>query len=200
MRALPVIKLKTRTIATLGIYLAVMILMNFTPQLGYIHIGNGFAITLMLVPVILITLHYGWRGAIFSWVTFGFLSLAAMPIYSPIIMELYGIGGAFVLLLCGRLSAMLVVVLIAYLIRDKLKLTIWWQALIIGIATPLLNSTFVLSYAAALNSGKTFIALIATSGVNIGVELAISVVVALALVPLVKYLVQKEESTKITEY
>lgn len=198
MKFLP--KLKTRTITTLGIYLSVMILMNFTPQLGYIHVGTGFAITLMLIPVILITLHYGWRGAIFGWVTFGFLSLAAMPIYSPLILELYGVGGAFVLLLCGRLSTMLVIILIVYLIRDKLKLAIWWQALIIGIISPLLNSAFVLGYAAALNSGKTFIALIIASGVNIGVELAISVVVALALVPLVKYLIQKEVSTKETEY
>lgn len=51
--------LKIRTIVTLGAYLSIMIIMNFTPQFGYISLGGPNTLTLMLVPVILITLHYG---------------------------------------------------------------------------------------------------------------------------------------------
>lgn len=191
--------LKIRTIVTLGAYLSIMIIMNFTPQFGYISLGGPNTLTLMLVPVILITLHYGWKGAIFGWTAFGILSIAATPIYSPSVLSLYGVGGTFVLYLLGRWSAMLVIILIVWLVRHKFKLNIWWQALLIGIFTPLANTTFVLGYATALNN-TNFFALLAISGINIGVELGVSIASSIAMVPLVKYLIQKEKDNKQNEY
>lgn len=71
--------------------------------------------------------------------------------------------------------------------------------MLIGIFTPLANTTFVLGYATALNN-TNFFALLAISGINIGVELGVSIASSIAMVPLVKYLIQKEKDNKQNEY
>ncbi len=50
--------IKPRTIAFLGVYVAIFIIMTFVPQVGYIKVGPINA-TMLAIPVTLATIHYG---------------------------------------------------------------------------------------------------------------------------------------------
>lgn len=59
-------RINSQKITIYAFYLAIMLIMNFVPYLGYIVIPGVLSLTLMIIPVAVITVHLGKSGALFG--------------------------------------------------------------------------------------------------------------------------------------
>ncbi len=208
--------IKPRTIAFLGVYVSLFIIMTFVPQIGFIKVGPINA-TMMAVPVALVAIHYGWKGAIFGIICFITSSIVSALFYTPPIIGLVGgWSNLMVVYIVGRLSILLpllVVIGIANIVRKKIKIKNtkkvffgkYLYAFILGLTISIFNTIFVgtLIYIFMHNAKtfkNTYWIFIATISINIGVEWTIPPIVTMVLSSLGFYLEQKEHAAKNDRY
>lgn len=91
-------KSKTRSLTLMAILIAVMLVMGFVPNLGYIMIGPVY-ITLMGIPVVVGTLVLGLRAGLGMGALFALISLVkmfAMPdMFASLVVGEFGKYGIF---------------------------------------------------------------------------------------------------------
>lgn len=169
-----------------------MLIMNFVPYLGYIVIPGVLSLTLMIIPVAVITVHLGKSGALFGWITFAFLSFVSLPLRGGVTLAFFGWTGSFIALVLGRLSACGFVIIVLIIIqKSKFANNIYIKACVVGFCTPLLNSVFVLSFFYISKSdlhNKYFFVYFFSYYLNIIVEIAASLFVSISFVPVFKHL------------
>ncbi|CAM9125988.1 hypothetical protein [Mycoplasma todarodis] len=209
-------KIKPRTIAFLGIYVSIFLLMTFVPQVGYIRIG-AFNATMMAIPVALATIHYGWKGAIFGITCFIISSIIGTIFFTPpIITFVGGWGNLLVVFIIGRimiLIPLMFVIWIAKVIRDKASTTNhrtimiakYAYAFILGLTISIFNTIFVatLIYVYAHNSGQlndSYWIFMISIGINISIEWTVPPFVAMLASSLGFYLEAKEKSATKERY
>ncbi|NQZ28972.1 MAG: ECF transporter S component [Mycoplasmatales bacterium] len=208
--------IKPRTIAFLGVYVAIFIIMTFVPQVGYIRIGP-FNATMMAIPVTLATIHYGWKGAIFGIVCFIISSIIGTLFFTPpIIAFVGGWGNLLVVFIIGRLLILIplmLVLLVASIMRKKVRiknskkiiLIKYIYAFILGLIISIFNTLFVASliYIYAYNYGSlkdSYWVFIFSIGINIIIEWTVPPLIAMMVSSLGFYLEQKEKSVKKDRY
>lgn len=172
--------------------------MNFVPYLGYIVIPGVLALTLMIVPVAVLTVHLGQSGAVFGWITFAILSFVSLPLRGGATLAFFGWTGSFIALVLGRLCACFFVIIILILFqKSKFANNIYIKSCIIGFCTPFLNSIFVLSFFYISKSdlhNKYFFVYFFSYYLNIIVEIVVSLFVSISFVPVFKHLHIKKTS------
>ncbi len=72
----PALAATTRQITVDAMFLAIIFLMGFVPQLGYLTILPGLALTLLHLPVLIGSYLYGWRRGLLYGLAFGLTSWA----------------------------------------------------------------------------------------------------------------------------
>ncbi len=208
--------IKPRTVAFLGVYVALFIIMTFVPQIGYIKVGPINA-TMMAIPVALATIHYGWKGAIFGIICFIISSIVGTIFFTPpIIGFVGGWGNLLVVFIIGRLLILIPlisIIFIANIIRNKSTkvnpkkklIAKYVYAFILGLTISIFNTIFVatLMYVYMYKVGTlndSYWVFIASLGINILVEWTVPPVIAMFMASLGFYLEQKEFSAKNDRY
>ena len=184
----------TKRIAYYSVYTAIMLIMGMVPFLGYIPLGP-VRITIMTLPVILITIHFKWHGAIFGACLMGLTSFISGFYNSPLattMMENYGVGQWFANSFVTRLALGLAVAGITILL-DKTKWDLRIKILIIAFSILSLNTVFFLGCLSLIMTDKSFLVWFTTSGVNIAVEWTLLPVVSLAFYPYMKHIALRGE-------
>lgn len=202
----------TKNIAYLAVYIALMIIFNFTPQLGYINIGIT-SFTTMIIPVSLMSIHFGWKGALIGWTTFGILYFAQVFISFAGVLPFIGVGGAFVVYFVGRLltgilmASVLKLLNIIELSKERLVGSkTWWllcKVLIVAILGSVINGFLFMAFWYAmdpLKSDATMIIFLTNFGIAFGIEIPMTAVVLAACSPLIKWLIEKENSNIVNTY
>ena len=94
-------KTKTRSLTLMAILIAVMLLMGYVPNLGFIMIGP-ISITLMCIPVIIATLVLGLKTGLMMGLLFAVISISkifVMPdAFSAIVVDDFGKYGVLYML------------------------------------------------------------------------------------------------------
>ena len=94
-------KTKTRSLTLMAILIAVMLLMGYVPNLGFIMIGP-ISITLMCIPVIIATLVLGLKTGLMMGLLFAVISISkifVMPdAFSAIVVDDFGRYGVLYML------------------------------------------------------------------------------------------------------
>ncbi len=67
--------LTAKSVATDGIFAAIILLLGLVPQLGYIQVFPGIALTLNHIPVLIGAALFGWKRGAFYGLLFGVTSL-----------------------------------------------------------------------------------------------------------------------------
>ncbi len=208
--------IKPRTVAFLGVYVALFIIMTFVPQVGYIKVGPINA-TMMAIPVTLATIHYGWKGAIFGIGCFIISSIIGAVFFTPpIISFVGGWGNLLVVFIIGRLLILvplICIILIANIIRKKNNATVqrkvvaakYAYAFILGITISIFNTIFVASliYVYMHKNGTfkdSYWIFFTTLSINVAVEWSVPPIIAMTSASLGFYLEQKENSAKVDRY
>ncbi len=172
--------MKVRDMAVYAIYLAIFLLMGLVPYLGYIVIGPVRA-TLMCIPVVLVTIHKGWKGAIFGTFMFGITSVMAAAVQGSIFIGLLGWGPSFVIFFIGRMLILAPLLLFLW-ISSKYKINAYISAIIISLIISIFNTIFVLSLAVAFNfKSYTFWSFFSLVSINIAVEWTVPVFISASL-------------------
>lgn len=202
----------TKNIAYLAVYIALMIIFNFTPQLGYINIGIT-SFTTMIIPVSLMSIHFGWKGALIGWATFGILYFTQVFISFAGVLPFIGVGGAFVVYFIGRfltgilMASVLKLLNIIELSKERLVGNkTWWllcKVLIVAILGSVINGFLFMAFWYAmdpLKSDATMIIFLTNFGIAFGIEIPMTAVVLAACLPLIKWLIEKENNDKVNTY
>lgn len=91
-----------RAVAFLGMYFSIMLVLKFTPQVGYVNIGIS-VFTTLVVPVTFMSIHLGWKGTIIEWTFFGVLYFSRVAMTFAGILGIIGWEGAFLVYFVGKL-------------------------------------------------------------------------------------------------
>lgn len=185
-------KWNPKDIAFAGIYLALILIMGFTPYVGFILIPGAGAIALIMIPIMLVTIHYGWRGAILGMCTFGLVSFIAglymAGSHHLIIQD--SLGKWFAVAWGGRMLAGLAAALIVWATH---KFPLFVRMIIAIIVIELFNTIgyIGMKYLLAANN-KTFWAMIATSWLNFVVEWTVVPAIVMAFYPVFRHVLKKQ--------
>lgn len=182
-------KWTTKDIAFAGIYLALIAIMGFTPYIGFIPI-SGVSIALILLPIAIVSIHYGWRGAMIGIWTFGLVSFIAgfyIEASSQAIIDTYGAGNWFLIAFGSRFCVAVVVALIALVIR---KLPLYARMLITVLSLVIVNTVFYLLFLQLFAEGS-FTVIFTTVWINIVVEWTVIPFITMAFYPFLKHFVRK---------
>lgn len=182
-------KWTSKDVAFAGIYLSLILIMGFTPYIGFVPIP-GSAIALIMIPIIIITIHYGWRGALLGMFTFGLVSFIAgfyIPGGHTLIID-QSVGKWFAIAWGGRMVAGIVIAVIV-LVTKKLKL--FWRMIIAIVSTLLFNAIFYIGMKCILFESRTFWTLIALSWINFVVEWTVIPFITISFYPFLKQFIKK---------
>lgn len=183
-------RMSSHDIAFSGIYLSLILIMGFTPYLGFVTIGtNTFA--LILLPIALASIHYKWKGALLSMMAFGLISFLAglyMPGTHHLIINNQGLGTWFLIAFGGRMLAGIGVALIALAIR---KAPLYIRMLLTAIAVAIFNSFGYIGLMCWLIPTNDFIAIFALKWINFVIEWAIIPFIVMAFYPFFKHFIKK---------
>ncbi len=176
----------TKKIAIYGIYLAIFLFMGLTPYIGFITVGP-ISITLMFIPLIIMTMHLKVAGGIVGGFLFGLVAMLRIIIMPDPISNLLGLGWSTLAFFVTRVILGLALGLSMHLLM-KVKWNLFVKTLIITLVALTLNLFMVLG-AIALHpvTGNLWI-LFGLSAVNISVEWPVTIVIAIAMLPLIKHL------------
>ena len=173
-----------------SLYLSIFLFMGMTPNIGYIQIGV-FKITTMLIPVIIMTYHLEWKGGLMAGLFFGITSFINGIAYGTILIDLvHGLGNYFVLTIIMRLVLGMFLSLTIMLLKNTIKID-FLKMLILTLVGLVLNALFFLS-SYSLMSGKAFIAILISIGMNTSIEWPLTILVCLAFIPALKHLKKKK--------
>ncbi|TCG10750.1 ECF transporter S component [Mycoplasma todarodis] len=206
--------IKPRTVAFLGVYVALFIIMTFVPQVGYIKVGPINA-TMMAIPVTLATIHYGWKGAVFGIACFIISSIVGTLFFlPPIIGFVGGWGNLLVIFIIGRLLILIPLLSIVFIVKklqnnksgkEHGKISKYIYGFILGLTISIFNTVFVATlifvYMHKVGTFKdSYWVFIASLGINISVEWTVPPIIAMITSSLGFYLERKEQSAKIDRY
>lgn len=188
---------RTRTLTTLGILTAIILVMTFTP-LGYIK-TLGLEITLLHIPVILGAALTGPVGGMVLGGVFGLTSFFQCFGLSTFGTTLFSISPAATFVVCV-VPRVLLGLVAAYLYRAFDHLTGKWSGIITGALSTVCHtvmfmgtlvlffysSDYLQSIAAVLGSTNVFAFILGFVGVQGLLEIALAAVVVGALIPVIK--------------
>lgn len=178
--------LSTKDIAVYSIYLSIFLILG----LGFMAIP-GMSVALMIVPLIMITLHKGWRGAVFGTIAFATISFISAPLIGYSLIAFYGWGGTFVIFFIGRLL-LLIPILLAIFITNKYreKINKYLRSGIISFTIVIFNTLIVLLLMALwTNDIKRFTFLFASQyALNIVIEWVLFPTLSLSIASYADYL------------
>lgn len=201
----------TRTIAFVSMYLAIMIILNFIPQVGYINIGIT-SFTTLLIPVTFMSIHYGWKGALLAWFIFGSLYFGQIFISFAGVLGVIGWDGAFVVYFVGRLMVgvfMSIIIKIMEIIEFKnfsIKSRFWWislKVILVAVFGSILNGFMfmILWYAVdPYKSVETLTIFLTNFSIAFAIEIPMTTFVSISAIPLLKYAKQSEENYRKNTY
>ena len=177
--------MKTNRIVLYGLYLAIFFFMALTPYIGFIKVGV-VSITTMLIPVIVMSWHLKWKGAIVAGFYFGITSFVYAIVYGAPIVGLIGIGKTFIVATLTRIIFGLIIAIIVYGL-EKLKISNFIKVLILSISSLAINHLLFLGmYAIFLEEG--FVWIFTVVSINTAIEWPVVIFMSLAMIPLFKKL------------
>ncbi len=199
-------KLNVFSLTLLGMFIAIMLVMNFT-ALGYITTG-GFTVTLMTIPVALGAVCAGKMGGVVLGIMFGLTSFLQAfgiggPMLDPMAATLFNESPLSYTIMCfvPRIVAGLVAALVFCLFEKKGKTGI--AAFITSSAcVPVLNTVLFMGFFATLYNqtvfgGKSVMAVIISSlTLNFVIELIATIVAASAINTAIYRYVKKLKARK----
>ena len=187
---------RTRTLTTLGILTAIILVMTFTP-LGYIK-TMGLEITLLHIPVILGAALTGPAGGMVLGAVFGFTSFFQCFGLSTFGTTLFSINPAGTFIVCV-IPRILLGLVAAYIYRGFDHLTGKWSGTITGalatichtamfmgtLAIFFYTSDYLQGFAAMMGTTNVFAFIIAFVGLQGLLEIILAAIVVGALVPII---------------
>ncbi|WKX02155.1 hypothetical protein [Candidatus Mycoplasma mahonii] len=179
----------TREIVLYGMYTSLFLFMGLTPFIGFIPIGP-FHISIMLIPVIVMTIHLQAKGAIIAGILFGMVAFLHGIIYGSILIAL--VGGIWQWIVVSWFSRIIMGFILAIIINllKKIEDKIYLKAIIIAISALLWNFILFLGFYIPF-SGKEFWIVIGSGAINWLIETPIHILAAIAFVPVFKMLNKK---------
>lgn len=188
---------RTRTLTTLGILTAIILVMTFTP-LGYIK-TMGLEITLLHIPVILGAALTGPAGGMVLGAVFGFTSFFQCFGLSTFGTTLFSINPAGTFIVCV-IPRILLGLVAAYIYRGFDHLTGKWSGTITGalatichtamfmgtLAIFFYTSDYLQGFTAMMGTTNVFAFIIAFVGLQGLLEIILAAIVVGALVPIIK--------------
>ena len=190
-------KISIQEIATLAIYLSVMLVLTFVPYTGYLNIGP-IAITLLPVFISIATWHAGWKGGMVTSLAFGFgsyfKSLAGMG--SPLFINFPELA---------IVPRILMGIAMGLIVKSLGEIKVWKTVLTGGLAV-LLNTLFVTAWYFFMkfyrdqSDLKTFSVWMYLIYVNFLVELSVGIALGLVTSKLTKYLRKNLNERKELSY
>lgn len=193
---------KTRRMALTGMFIALMTLMTFVPQIGFIQITPVIAFTLLHIPVLVGAYLYGWKYGLALGFAFGFLSFLRASISPVTVLDPFFVNP--LISVVPRILFGLIAGLVFELLRKAKSIYLRWAFVAFSSAVfTIFHSVLVLTMLGLFEGpgiGVTFGAnywtlmgtIIATNGVS-------EAVVAFILVPLLCFALMKASGQKTIE-
>lgn len=192
-------KKRTQSIVYSGLLIAILAVMAFVPQLGFIQIGP-FSATIMHIPVIVAIMLFGFKSAILQGTVFGLLSMivAAMrgtiddllfinPLVSVLPRILFAIVGYLVFVFISRvvkndIAKYSITAILVSLMHSVLVVSAMYLSISMGFAE---------EFASTIQGG--FLAfMVAILGVQALVEAGVATVVSVPVVKALKKVVNQK--------
>ena len=175
--------MKTNKIVLYGLYLAIFFFMALTPYIGFIKVGV-ISITTMLIPVIVMTWHLKWKGALVAGFYFGISSYVYAIVYGAPMIAFIGIGNTFIVAVLMRILFGVFLAIIIYGL-EKWKITPYVKVIILAVSALAINHLLFLGMIVIL-SPKNFIWIFTAVSLNTAIEWPVVIFMSIAFVPLFK--------------
>ena len=157
--------MKNREIAIYGLYTAIFLIFGLVPNIGFIIIGP-IQLTTIALPICIVAIHKGYKGALFGLFMFGLTSVISLPYRSPILLNFLGFPKAFITLFLGRLLIFIPLFLYLYVTKNK-KINSYANGFIISLLISIFNTTIILSFLSLFGyKNKAFMAFFVLLGVT----------------------------------
>ena len=180
--------MKTRDITIYGVYAAIFLFMSLTPFIGFIKIGP-FAITTLYIPLVVMTIHLKWKGALVGGFYFGITSLFYGLTYGASIFAFVGYLDAIIIVVGSRIILGIAVALIVIAID---KLNIVWRVNIIIISILAINHIAFMGLL-VIFSGDGFWFIFTAVSLNTAIEWPAMIIISNALYPLYHHLLKEDD-------
>lgn len=181
--------MKAQILSRYALYLAIFLVMGLTPNIGYIKIGV-IEVTLMCIPLVVITMHLGWKGAIFGGFCFGLTSFVTAFTLGSSLVGILGIANWFVVALIPRILVGLILAGII-LVLPKICKKFFWKTLIVAIFALLINHFAFLTFYFLL-AHESFKIIFSLVWINTLIEWPAVIIISTALSHFIKYVQEKE--------
>ena len=180
--------LNTKEITIYGIYASIFLFMALTPFIGFIPIGP-FAITTLLIPFIVMSIHLGWKGALIGGLMFGIVSVLYGITYGAPIIAAVGLGKTIVIAVGSRLILGGLIALIITPLKNVNKIL---KTNIITLTALTINGIAFLGLY-AIFAGKEFMFIFTFVSINMAIEWPVVIIIANGIIPLQDALKKNEK-------
>ena len=193
---------KIRSMVLTAMFIALMTLMTFVPQIGFIEITPVIAFTLLHIPVLVGAYLYGWKYGLILGFAFGFLSFLRALLSPMTFLDPYFVNPLISIL--PRVIFGLAAGLFFELLRKFKSIYVRWIFVALSCAVlTLIHSTLVLTMLGLFDGvgigqiqGANYWVLM---GTIIGTNGVSEAVVAFILVPLICFALMKASGQKTIE-